>query len=335
MSDDFFSFLEEAGGAHKTRVMERLGDGYYQLEITEAQKRQAEDDIRSVEDGLRELLRNARDGRATKVFIATKRIGNKRVLSVIDNGQGIPAKYHSLVFEPRVTSRLDTAHTDYWGFHGRGMALYSIKSRFQTCELVFSEPDQGTRVYLEAETEALSENSEQSVMPELIGSGENESLRGPHNLARLAAEFALYEQGRITVYFGSLAEIAATLVENAEFGASFQNAKELRMWAERFGLNLSERTAARVYAKSILPVKPLLELLREKRGKAQKTSASLDDDKRKTSISNADKDALSSAVEPACKKFLEAYYLQLAGKPSVTVKKNKLVISCAIEREWD
>ena len=46
---------------------------------------------------------------------------------MIDDGDGHPRRaMHERVFEPRVTSKLDTMHMDKWGVHGRGMALYSI-----------------------------------------------------------------------------------------------------------------------------------------------------------------------------------------------------------------
>lgn len=49
-----------------------------------------------------ELLRNARDAGASRIFLATQKTGNERLLTVLDDGQGIPAAQHERIFEPRV-----------------------------------------------------------------------------------------------------------------------------------------------------------------------------------------------------------------------------------------
>lgn len=51
-----------------------------------------------------------------------------KTLAFLDDGDGIPIEMHERVFEPRVTSKLETMVMDKWGVHGRGMALYSIKA---------------------------------------------------------------------------------------------------------------------------------------------------------------------------------------------------------------
>ena len=59
----------------------------------EAERRQAAQDIRSSEDVVIELLRNARDAGASRIFLATQKTGNARLLTVLDDGQGIPAAH--------------------------------------------------------------------------------------------------------------------------------------------------------------------------------------------------------------------------------------------------
>ena len=60
--------------------------------------------------------------------MATGREGDLRTLVVVDDGIGVPTHLQDRIFEPRVTSKLDTMVTDTWGVHGRGMALFSVRS---------------------------------------------------------------------------------------------------------------------------------------------------------------------------------------------------------------
>lgn len=53
---------------------------------SEAERRQAAQDIRSSEDVVIELLRNARDAGASRIFLATQKTGNERLLTVLDDG---------------------------------------------------------------------------------------------------------------------------------------------------------------------------------------------------------------------------------------------------------
>jgi len=119
-------FIDEVLGEGHLRVEEELGGGFVRLRTSEAERRQAQQDIRCVEDIVLELLRNARDAGARMICIATNRDGRMRNIVAIDDGEGIPPQMWQKVFEPRVTSKLDTFHADQWGVHGRGMALYSI-----------------------------------------------------------------------------------------------------------------------------------------------------------------------------------------------------------------
>ena len=62
----------------------------------------------------------------SNIFVACTREGSTRRIAMIDDGDGVPKHLQRTVFEPRVTSKLDSMHMDKWGVHGRGMALYSI-----------------------------------------------------------------------------------------------------------------------------------------------------------------------------------------------------------------
>ncbi len=88
------TFIENLVGDSHLRVEQDFGGGYVRLKTSEAQRRQAVQDIRSSEDILIELLRNSRDAGATHIFVATAKEGDRRSLVVLDDGSGIPAAMH-------------------------------------------------------------------------------------------------------------------------------------------------------------------------------------------------------------------------------------------------
>ena len=55
-------FIQDLSGEDHSRVQDDLGNGFVRLRAAEAQRRQAKQDIRSVEDVVIEMLRNAREG---------------------------------------------------------------------------------------------------------------------------------------------------------------------------------------------------------------------------------------------------------------------------------
>lgn len=139
-----------------------------------------------------ELLRNARDAGASRIFLATQKTGNERLLTVLDDGQGSQAAQHERIFEPRVTSKLDSAHMDKWGMHGRGMALYSISVNAEEARVLQSEPGLGTSLTVATDTESLAEKVDQSTFPrfEQEPSG-SWAMRGPKNIVRTACGIRL------------------------------------------------------------------------------------------------------------------------------------------------
>ena len=147
------------------------------MKTSEAERRQAVQDIRSSEDILIEVLRNSRDAGATRIFVATGKEGPRRCLQVIDDGAGIPAAMHQRVFEPRVTSKLESAHLDKWGMHGRGMALYSIAVNSQLAEITVSQPQMGTSLRVVTDTAVLGEKEKLS---QPLVRAAAQGLRGSH-----------------------------------------------------------------------------------------------------------------------------------------------------------
>lgn len=279
-NDNLLNFVGAVSGEAYLKVEESLGEGYVRLRTSEAERRQAKHDIRSVEDVVVELLRNARDAHAQRIFIATTREGDRRLLTMIDDGVGIPASHHETVFEPRVTSKLDTMVMDRWGVHGRGMALFSVRANTATCRIAASDTHRGTAVTLFAENELLPERADQSTWPivERDESGILRVIRGPHNIIRRVLEFAC-EHPELDVYLGSPAEVAATLCSVArdtidtsdllfcdtperfpvwQRPASACDASELVTITSTLGLPLSERTAHRIMGGELTPVESML-----------------------------------------------------------------------------
>ncbi len=122
---DYEKFFSELNIKNELKIEEDLGNGFVRLKISEAERRQALQDITSVEDIVVELLRNSRDAGSKNIFIATKKIAEKkRLIYCIDDGTGIPRVFHDLIFQSRVTSKLEDGIKDPYGFHGRGMAHF-------------------------------------------------------------------------------------------------------------------------------------------------------------------------------------------------------------------
>ena len=222
MSDnsDLLNFVTSVSGDAYLKVEENLGDGYVRLKVSEAERRQAKHDIRGVEDVVVELLRNARDAHAQRIFLATAREGDHRSLTVIDDGVGVP-EMAGRIFEPRVTSKLETMVMDRWGVHGRGMALFSIKSNTAEARVAVSGSHKGASIVVTSDTQMLTEKADQSSWPvvERDDDGVLRVARGPHNIAR-TVEFAVEHPG-IDVFIGSPSEVLRRLCYSR--GSSWTN----------------------------------------------------------------------------------------------------------------
>ena len=108
MSDanELISFIASMSGRGNLRVEENLGEGYVRLRVSEAERRQAKHDIQHVEDIVIEMLRNARDAGADKVYLATTKEDGVRTLVFLDNGSGVSQDMQERIFDARVTSKL-------------------------------------------------------------------------------------------------------------------------------------------------------------------------------------------------------------------------------------
>lgn len=350
-------FIENVTGESHLRVEADLGDGFVRLLSSEAERRQAKHDIRSTEDIVIEMLRNARDAGAHLIFLATARDGVKRLITMVDDGSGVPEKLQEAIFEPRVTSKLDTYHMDRWGIHGRGMALFSIRSNAEFARVAASAPGLGTSITVVTDTRLLAERSDQSALPHVVqGEDGRNVMRGPRNLNRMVAEFVLEEHDDCQVFLGSPIEIVATMVslgrsalasrEGADLPtegdcplclrpALAETPAQLAQTARSLGLEMSERSARRILDDQISPVPPFLSLL-FKKGRAParaadrpKRAASMDSDRlrapvdpRGLRIAERDLTQFTTAVKAAWQQLADAYYLDGTVEPVVKVEKD-------------
>lgn len=358
LDDDLVGFVMSVSGDDHLAVEESLGDGFVRLKTAEAERRQAKHDIRCVEDIVIEMLRNARDAHATSIYLATSREQNVKTLVLIDDGDGIPPEMHERIFEPRVTSKLETMVMDKWGVHGRGMALYSIKANTDEAQVAVSGLELGSSLVVRADLDELAEKTDQSSMP-VIAKDEDGGLvvvSGPHNLNRTVIEFALDNMGALDVFVGSPAEIAATLVERGRshlsdaqllfcddihsLPVSFRpavagDAAELVEVCAELGLDMSERTAHRILSGQIKASRPLLDTLIDQQRTVCSHERELDlyQDRRGLKLSDDDRASFSRALEGAFATLAQRYYIELSDEPIIRVGKDAITVKFPFDKE--
>lgn len=349
-------FVASVNGEGHLRVEFDFGDGFVRLRTSEAERRQAAQDIRNTESIVLELLRNARDAHAAQVFVAMSRESDKRVLTVIDNGDGIPAAMHEHVFEPRVTSKLDTNHMDAWGMHGRGMALYSISVNAEKAYVADSAPSLGCSMRVETDVRKLPERTDQSSFPtfELSDSG-SVNVRGPRNILRTTCEFAIESRDACSVYIGSPVDVAATLYSfgratlSAVDRAFCKDASQLPLvkrlattadpnsfaeLAAGMGLDVSPRSARRIMDGEIDAMFPILDRITiagQAGGgpsKARKTAPA--SDARSFKLGKQDAALLAGSAKESFADIAERYYLESDVEPMVRGAKDRIVITIPV-----
>lgn len=345
MGSDLVEFVSSLQGGDGLRVEETLGNGFVRLRIAEAERRQAKHDIRCVEDAVIELLRNARDAGAQRIFVASWRVDSVRSVVVIDDGSGIPKDMHERVFDARVTSKLDTMHMDRWGVHGRGMALYSIAQNALEAHVVDSNTGMGACIGVSFDTSEIAERADQSTWPRMMGSGASAEVRGPHNIARTCVEFALEEQNVCAVYYGSASEILATMfarvrprreylgedlldcmssIPLVERAALASDARHMRAVAQSMGMEMSERTAHRIVRGQIKPLRNVLSYATD--NQAQESVHNMVLQERAVSLTNEDRQEFSDALAEAFGIVAERYYVVPVGEPRIRVGKGTIQV---------
>lgn len=112
-SETLAAFLDSTPAGTRLRVEDDLGDGFVRLRVSEAERRQAKQDIRCVEDAVIEMLRNARDAHARTIIMGTSRFGGMLVaLSWLTTATAFPTVARSNI---RAACYLEAQFND----HGR------------------------------------------------------------------------------------------------------------------------------------------------------------------------------------------------------------------------
>lgn len=334
-SSDLLGFVSSLGGGEGLRVEENLGEGFVRLRVSEAERRQAKHDIRCVEDAVVELLRNARDAGARRIFVGTAREGDLRTTVVLDDGTGIPDDMRERVFDARVTSKLDSMRHDRWGVHGRGMALFSVREQCESAKVMDSGVGRGTAIRIVSDATKLPERADQSKWPRLTrANGSADDLSGPHNIIRSCCEFALEEPG-CKVYVGSPSELVATVRARvrprnggvrgvADSLALAPDAPSLAIVAASVGIDMSDRTAYRILSGEIQPVRNCALVLRGPRDPKVASPAVTTGSPR---ISPEDREEFLDAMARDFTHLADRYYLELSGRPRLKVQDGRLTVT--------
>src|SRR4030042_1775613 len=137
----------------------------------------------------------------------------KDSLNIVDDGFGIPPRLQNLIFQSRVTSKLENGIKDPYGFHGRGMALFSIKLNVDDIRIIFSEKSKGASFYIDIDLSKIPEKKDQSLMPQIIKTDGNLNIiGGVNNIIKTIIEFQLQNR-EINFFFGSPTQILSTMRE--------------------------------------------------------------------------------------------------------------------------
>lgn len=353
-SPSLVDFVASVSGDTAVRVEESYGDGFVRLRVGEAERRQAKHDIRCVEDVVIEMLRNSRDAGASRIVLATTREGDARSLVMVDDGSGVPDAMRERIFDARVTSKLDSVHMDRWGVHGRGMALFSIRENARSARVMASGPGMGSSIRVDVDALELQERKDQSTWP-TVGRGDDGEpvLKGPHNIVRTCCEFAMEERASCDVYLGSPAEALATLrslalgspdgsqllfvddparVRVCDRPGIAGDASELASIGAGMGLDISERTAHRILAGQIKPLRPVTSKILHHAAPTGQRDVDLMRDRRGLKVSQDDVSEFSRILERDFDFIAERYYLSLASEPRIHVSRDRISVTFELEK---
>ncbi len=272
--EKLFKFVKEFARKSTLTIEEDLGNGYVRLRVTEAEKRQALQDIRCVEDVVRELVRNSRDANSRRIYVASQKEKNRwRYITVIDDGKGIPESVQKRIFDSRVTSKAEEVVEDLFGIHGRGMALFSIKNTVDSIHLVRSEEGRGAIFKVVIDTHKLNEKGDQSTFPRLNMEEGRIIPQGTRNILHTLVEF-VFEENPPEIFYGSNSETLSLLYAHSNEILRIQphsssedksilpmwhdislikEGKRLQEYAEGLGLEVSQRNAFRILDGEINP----------------------------------------------------------------------------------
>lgn len=281
---------------------------------------------------------------------------------MIDDGDGVPKHLQRTVFEPRVTSKLDSMHMDKWGVHGRGMALYSIAVNAESATISSSDSGLGSAFVIQTDLTKLPEKTDQSSFPtfELNEAG-TVAVRGPKNILRTTCEFAIESRAAVNVFIGSSTDIAATLYAfglgklSAEERLSGDNDPRLPVCkrlsacsslpafhrtAESLGLLMSERSARRILDGQIAPLSPLLAKIKieglrttdtlGKEGADTQRKAATPRHAKGLKVADEDAARFARQISQAYAELADAYYLDAGVEPHIRVSKDAIHITIPV-----
>jgi len=303
--DKLLAFVTNLTGEQVLKIEQDLGSGYYKLNITEAERRQARHDIRSIEDVVVELVRNSRDADASRIYIASaKDTDGTRTITIIDDGRGIS------------TARM---------------------------ELLESELGRGAVFTMSVPTKTLRERKDQSTFPKLkISSAHNISVEsGPHNVWRHLVEISL-DTPSVEIFFGSHSEILATLVAERSVAAesappiwsdlwSLDDADALSDRSAALGLKTSPRSCRRVLEGEIEPAYSIKRRLRQLLSERPVVKAARRRESSK--VSTDDLGELAKVVADNFRVLGDKYFLRVKGEPKVSSSSTKITIELQIESD--
>lgn len=216
-----------------------LGCGFARLTGLEGVRR-TPSRIFTVEDAAAELVRNARDAGADRIYVASILKGRRyRTLTVLDNGCGIPDTYLESVFEPGVTTRHLNPVRDSRGVHGAGLSLYHIHCLALKASILSAcNP---TAVQVTFDTSSLPERSLQSP-----------NRPSETNLLATLSGFLREEHSKsISLFYGSPSRILAQLImDRLILHGKDTSSRKLKEEADRLGLNTSLRTVQRILSRA-------------------------------------------------------------------------------------
>jgi hypothetical protein len=260
------------------------------------------------------------------------------------------------IFEPRVTSKLDTMVVDRWGVHGRGMALFSVRSNVESARLVASDPHRGSSLVVVSDTSKLAEKADQSKWPTVerdLETGKLVVATGPHNIVRRVVEFAV-EHPDLEVFLGTPTEIVASMVAHARGRLDARqllfcddpmdlpvwlrpavagDAAELVSLCASIGLAISERTGHRVLGGELDPVDSVIESVAPTPEVADPRQPDIYRDRRGLRIAPSDTREFQRRLEEAFDLLAERYYLHLSGEPKVTVGRDSITVRFPVEKD--
>ena len=226
-----------------------LGAGFARLTGVEGARR-GPSRITCVEDALLELLRNARDAGAARIYVAsTLKNRRYRTLTVLDDGHGIPESHRDLILEPGVTTRhlkpVAEPGDPSISTHGAGLSLYQIKGlSLRTKVLSTSSP---TSIQATFDTKTIPERALQSTTRP-----SKSNLRATLQLFTIRTN-ASSQSILLHSYYGPPARILATLLYHRIIPAR-RYSVGLREAALALGLGVSMRSVQRILRGEVRPV---------------------------------------------------------------------------------